>query len=121
MLTRKSAEHVRTVARVWLGAIGWYRHTLNGGLCAEGGHGTESSDHEVLEDLVLGLTASVAVLLEVGNVSGVLVVAGTAERAGVALSSGGAGTGIADLEGGGRGADGGGTSALASQRGYRRD
>jgi hypothetical protein len=51
----------------------------------------------------------------------VLVVAGTAERAGVALSSGGAGSSIADLEGGGRGADGGGAGALASQRGCRRD
>lgn len=103
------------------GVIEWYRRTLNGGLCAEGGHGTEGSDHEVLEDLVLGLTASVAVLLEVGDVCSVLVVAGAAERAGVALSSGGARTGIADLEGGGRGADGGRAGALASQRGCRRD
>jgi hypothetical protein len=54
-------------------------------------------------------------------VGGVAVVAGATERAGVALSSGGAGTGIADLEGGDRGADGGRTSALASQRGCRRD
>ena len=121
MLTRKSAAHVRTMAGGLWCRIGWLRHTLNGGLCAEGGHGTKGSDHEVLEDLVLGLATSVAVLLEVGNVGGVAVVASATERAGVALSSGGAGAGIADLEGGDRGADGGRASALASQRGCRRD
>lgn len=121
MLTRKSAVCVRTVAAGWLCPIGGCGHTLNGGLCAESGHSTEGADHEVLEDLVLGLATSAAVLLEVGDGGGVAVVAGATEGRGVALGGGGAGTRIADLEGGDRRADGRGAGALASQRGCRRD
>ena len=60
-------------------------------------------------------------VLALGDGGGVAVVAGATEGRGVALGGGGAGTSIADLEGGNRRADGRGAGALASQRGCRRD